>query len=319
MSLGLMQSLRTAAVLEDCVHQLDLLGHCLTVQISRDQRATPVQEEDRLIRMKMDCQFISQQMSKLSSELEGKQSFSCLLQTVEKKEKKRNEKTIKTQIRLELIKQMELRQRIQTKLDTLKEINFVWKELKAKAVTKKAEMKNAEEELKKKILEEEARQNENQQTKTWKAQIQQAETRQLENKLQEQLELLQKQLEEEESAHLESLRFLHNQHKEMQQQLNIWKQQTKQMLQDKQKHVNSILCKRSVNIDILMEMRRKFREMEQVVIEDKLEQEQLFQQEAEARAATKLQAWWRGCMVRRGLRASKDADNKKYKKKKVKK
>ncbi|XP_017268629.1 dynein regulatory complex protein 9 [Kryptolebias marmoratus] len=331
MSLSRIQSLRTAAVLEDCSHQLDIMGHCLSVQISRERGATPVQEENRLIRMKSDCQLISQQMSTLSFDLEEKQSFSSLLQAVEEKERKHQEKERKrnTQLELKQKEQMVLRhkQKIQDKLDELNGIGSVWKEQKDKAVKTKDEMENVEEEmelLQTNILKEEASQDEMREPKpwqdgTWQTKSQQTKTRQAENKLQGQLELLQKQLRGEKRAHEESVKLLQNRHKELQQQLHSWKQQTKQMLQDKQKQVYNFSCKKTLNLDRLMEMRRKFMEMEQVVMEDKKEQEILFQREAEARAATKLQAWWRGCMVRRGLGAFKRAEDKKTKKKKGKK
>lgn len=43
MSLSRIQSLRLAAVLEDCSDQLDILGHALTVQISRERSSAPAQ------------------------------------------------------------------------------------------------------------------------------------------------------------------------------------------------------------------------------------------------------------------------------------
>lgn len=111
---------------------------------------------------------------------------------------------------------------------------------------------------------------------------------------------------------------------ELLQQLQQWEQQTKQMLQEKEQQLNSVGCKRTVDLDRLTEMKRKvsrsycwtclgelsrmlnrmhghyelnitemrnfvqFREMQQVVMEDREEQEKLRQQQEEAGAATKV-------------------------------
>ncbi|XP_018537837.1 dynein regulatory complex protein 9 [Lates calcarifer] len=145
----------------------------------------------------------------------------------------------------------------------------------------------------------------------------QRETIQAEKLLEDQLELLQKQLKDEARVHEESKKFLQNQHEGLQLQLQQWQEHTQQMLQEKEQQLNHVHCKRTVNLEKLSEMRRKFKQMEQVAMEDREEQEKLRQQQAEARAATKLQAWWRGCMVRRGLGSFKKAEeDKKGKKKK---
>lgn len=44
---------------------------------------------------------------------------------------------------------------------------------------------------------------------------------------------------------------------ELQQQLQQWQQRTKQMLQEMEQQLNSVRCKRTVNLDRLTEMRRK--------------------------------------------------------------
>uniref|UniRef100_A0A7N8WW04 Dynein regulatory complex protein 9 n=2 Tax=Mastacembelus armatus TaxID=205130 RepID=A0A7N8WW04_9TELE len=149
--------------------------------------------------------------------------------------------------------------------------------------------------------------------KDMELQLTQKESSQPEKLLKDQRE---KQRKEEVRVHEESKKFLQNQHEELQRQLLQWQQYTNQMLQEKVQQLNSVCCKRTVNADKLLEMRRKFREMEQVVMEDREEKEKLRKQQDEARAATKLQAWWRGCMVRRGLGMYKKTDESKKGKKK---
>ncbi|KAM6936669.1 dynein regulatory complex protein 9 [Lycodopsis pacificus] len=223
MPLSRIQSLGLAAVLEDCSVQLDILGLRLAVQTDREQCPAVAQEKARLTKLRRECQYVSQQVFKLHSELEEKQSISSLLQVVEEEEQKK--------------KAEDMRRFITPKLP------------------------HAVPPLK------------------------------------------------------PSVRLF----QELKQQLQQWRQRTTQMQQEKEQQLNSVCCKRTVNLDRLMEMRRKFKEMELVVMEDKEEQKKLRRQQAEARAATKLQAWWRGCMVRQGLGSFKKADDKKGKKKKKKK
>ncbi|KAI3361458.1 hypothetical protein L3Q82_013623, partial [Scortum barcoo] len=295
-------------------------------------------ERARLTKLRRDCQYISQQVFKLHLELEEEQSFSSLRQVVEEEEQKRKDKHMRSNIsvsppreakrELEQRKQSLLRQKeeIQQKMVKLKNMDELAADLMDKLYETSSTIAN-----KNRIME---KATELQLLQTQK------ESSQTEKLLEEKLQLLHKQLKEETRVHEESEKFLKNQHKflchveipskvalkgfffplpeeELQQQLQQWQQRTKRMLQEKEQQLNSVCCKRTVNLDRLMEMRRKFREMEQVVMEDREEQEKLRQQQEEVKAATKLQAWWRGCMVRRGLGSFKKAEEvKKGKKKK---
>ncbi|KAM6910468.1 dynein regulatory complex protein 9 [Xenentodon cancila] len=298
MSLSWMQTLRVAAVLEDCTDRLDILGHTMTVEMTREDGTTPVQEKNRLLKLARDCQFISQQMSMLHFELQEKQSFSSLVQALE--EEQRRKETIKREEYSNKLRKRTLlkqKQEIENKTRKINDIYILWQQLRDKTVLRK---------------------NMVQQAIVLKSQVLQNEARKAENLLVDQLQLLRKQVTNEMESHEETGSHLQNQHEELQRVLHEWQQSTKQMLQDKQKQLDNVCCKRTLNLDKLMDMRRKFREMEQVVMEEKEEQEQLRQQEAKAIAASRLQAWWRGCMVRRGLGTFKKAEvEKKDKKKKT--
>ncbi|KAM4580978.1 uncharacterized protein PAE49_005636 isoform 2-T2 [Odontesthes bonariensis] len=284
MSLSQVQTLRVAAVIEDCVHQLDILGHTLTAQINKEQHTAP-----------------GEQMAQLHFQLDERQSFSSLQQVVEREEQKskdeENRKKAKTELEQSLKKQQ---QEIQEKKEKLNDMSTLRAQLKEVIALRKMTVK----------------------PKTVPKPVQK-ENCKPEKLLEDQLELLEIELKEEKRSHEVSERFLLNQHTELQQVLYQWQRRTKQMLQEKENQLNSVCCKRTVNLDKLMEMRRKFREMELVAMEDKEEQEKLRQKQEEARVATKLQAWWRGCMVRRGLgpykKAEEDKEGKKKKKGKKKK
>ncbi|TKS81651.1 IQ domain-containing protein G [Collichthys lucidus] len=275
----MLQSLRLAAALEVCPDQLDILGHVQTVQISREQE--PAVEKTKPIRLRRDCHYVSQQVSELHLEMEAEQSFSSLQQVVEEKEQKKKAEHMRSlppQERRILVKKLKHQEgHLSLKIDN-------------EMVEKHLELE---------------------------LQLTQKEVSQTEKLQEERQELQHKQLGEEEiNVYEGSKKFLQNQHEKLQKQLQEWQQHSNQTVQEKELQLNSLYRLKTVNLDRLKDMRRKSRAMEQVVEEDRVEQEVLRQQQAEVRAATKLQAWWRGCMIRRGLGSFKKEEDKKGKKKK---
>ncbi|XP_010738379.3 dynein regulatory complex protein 9 [Larimichthys crocea] len=298
-----LQSLRLAAALEVCPDQLDILGHIQTVQISREHE--PAVEKTEPIRLRRDCQYVSQQVSELHLEMEEEQSFSSLQQVVEEKEQKKKAEHMRREAKRELEERKQTLQRQQEEfranIHQLHERRILIKNLKYQEGHLSLKIDN---EMVEKHLELEL-------------QLTQKEVSQTEKLQEERQELQHKQLGEEEIKVCEgSKKFLQNQHEKLQKQLQEWQQHSNQTVQEKELQLNSLYRLKTVNLDRLTDMRRKSRAMEQVVEEDRVEQEVLRQQQAEIRAATKLQAWWRGCMIRRGLGSFKKEEDKKGKKKK---
>lgn len=309
MSLSHIQSLRLAAVLEDSSDQLNILGHIMSVKIESVRGIAPgaEQERARLNKLIKNCQDIIQQVSKLHLELEEEQSFRSVLQLVEEEAEKRREENKRREAMKEVMqRQQRLDQRqdeLQQKTKELKDLDEVFQNLNHEKGEQSSKIDKKKEFLEKNIA--------------LQLLLNQSETEEAEKLLEGKQELLRIQMVEEVKVHERTKEILHNQHKELQEQQQQWRQRTQQMLQETEQKVNDVCCKRTVNMDKLTEMRRKFREMEKVVMEDRKEQEKLRQQQAEIKAAIKLQAWWRGCMVRKGLGSFKKADdNKKGKKKK---
>ncbi|CAN9514145.1 unnamed protein product [Ophioblennius macclurei] len=294
MSLSRIQSLRLAAVVEDCTLQLDIVGHTLEVQTSRLKGSAAEREKARLNKLKKNCESISRLMSKLHLELEEKNSFNTLLDVVEKKEHQDKDDEKKREL------MEELEQRRQRLL-----------EMEAQEQARKANEKPAASARQLLEIKQDLKRNiELQLLAEEKA------TAKAEKLLQDQLDLLQKKMMEEMRVHVESEKFLRDQHEELQQQMQKWQQLTKQVQQDKKEQLISVWAKKTLSSSKLMEIKGMFRMMEQVVIENREEQEKLRQQQAKVAAAIKLQAWWRGCMVRRGLGSFKGDASKKGKKKK---
>ncbi|KAM9354809.1 dynein regulatory complex protein 9-like [Pholidichthys leucotaenia] len=278
MSLTKIQSLRVAALLEDCSLQFDIMGLGLEAQRNKVQErsAAAARERARLAKCKNDCDYLSQLMTKLRLELEQKQSFDSLLQIVEEEDQEITMRDAKEE-QLETLKVQQKQEELGAKkfslmlkkerLKRMNEMNETLEERSHNLELKKISMQNAD----------------------------------ADKQLEDQLEFMKKQIKEEKRAHEESTNFLKNQHKELLEEVQSWEQHLERLLQEKRMELESMCQKKAQNLERLNEMRRKFAQMELVVKDDREEQERLRQQEAEIRAATKLQAWWRGCMFRKGL------------------
>ncbi|XP_069393466.1 dynein regulatory complex protein 9 isoform X2 [Paralichthys olivaceus] len=309
MSLSRMQSLSVVALLEDCSDQLDILVHSLTVQISRERDSAAAQERARLTKLRRDCQYIQQQIFKLLSELEEKQTFTSLLQVVEEEEQRKKAEKMQREGKRELKQKKKTLQRQQKKLQqNIEKYEDLCRHMTG--LRRQLDEQSLQAATWRRIVDKEA-----------ELQLQLAQNRTsqaekgMEEQLEEQYEMLQKQQREEVKVHEVSSQYQQNHQKSLQQQLQQLRQRTELMLLEKTEQLNNVCRKRTVNLDKLSEMRRRLREMEEVKMEDRQEQEKLRHQKAETRAVTMLQAWWRGCMVRRGLGSCKKAeDGKKGKK-----
>uniref|UniRef100_A0A4W5Q6J4 Dynein regulatory complex protein 9 n=1 Tax=Hucho hucho TaxID=62062 RepID=A0A4W5Q6J4_9TELE len=108
--------------------------------------------------------------------------------------------------------------------------------------------------------------------------------------------------------------------------LEVWMERYERDMEDKQQELNSLRNNKANNLSQLQELAKKYRDSEQVVIEDRMEKEalrrKLEKEHMERDAATKIQSWWRGTLVRRGLgpykkgKKPKSKEGKKGKKKK---
>ncbi|XP_010901595.1 dynein regulatory complex protein 9 isoform X2 [Esox lucius] len=106
--------------------------------------------------------------------------------------------------------------------------------------------------------------------------------------------------------------------------LEVWMERYERDMEDKQQELNNLQHNKANNLSQLQELAKKYRDSELVVIEDRMEKEaihrQLEKEQTEQDAATKIQSWWRGTLVRCGLgpfkKGKKPKAGKKGKKKK---
>ncbi|XP_077383510.1 dynein regulatory complex protein 9 [Festucalex cinctus] len=306
MFLSRVQSLRLAAVLEECSDQLDILEHALTFQIHK--MCSTDKSQARVKKVKRDCHYISQQVTKLRAELEEKQSITGLLQVVDGQDKEKNAESNKKEAKRE----MERRRRklpkqqetLQEKVDELKELQTMHDELNDR--------------LHRLIASNAARKELEDRSTAQKLQKTQNEMTEAEKRLQVRIEELMDHLKLQERVHDESKIFLKKHNAELQEQLLQWQECTEKNMQEKEQHLNHTRQRRAANLETLTTMQKKYSEMEEVVKEEREEEERLRQLELRNKSALKVQAWWRGCMVRKGFGIYRKVEEKKSKKKKKK-
>ncbi|XP_016132179.1 dynein regulatory complex protein 9 [Sinocyclocheilus grahami] len=146
-----------------------------------------------------------------------------------------------------------------------------------------------------------------------------------EKELEDEVGMLQERTEEEKNVHMELETFLKRQHANLQEKLQFWIQRYEKDMEKKEQEITALQNKRNVSQARIQELSKKCRDMQEVIIEDRTEKEclraQLEKEQKERDAATKIQAWWRGTLVRKGIGSpkkdkSKSKGGKKGKKKK---
>lgn len=132
----------------------------------------------------------------------------------------------------------------------------------------------------------------------------------------EEIEKIKMKIEEENRIHMEIEVFLRKEQQKLEEKLEFWMEKFDKDTEMKQNELNALKAAKTSDLAHLQDLAKKIREYEQVIIEDRLEKEntrkKIEQDELELRSAIKLQAWWRGTAVRRGIgnfRMPKDKDD----------
>ncbi|XP_047590660.1 dynein regulatory complex protein 9 isoform X4 [Lutra lutra] len=121
----------------------------------------------------------------------------------------------------------------------------------------------------------------------------------------EEIEKLRLKTEEENRIHLEIETFLRKEQQKLEEKLEFWMEKFDKDTEMKQNELNALKAAKASDLAHLQELARTIREYEQVIIEDRLEKEKTRkkreQDDLELKSIIKLQAWWRGTMVRREI------------------
>ncbi|XP_014410807.1 dynein regulatory complex protein 9 isoform X2 [Camelus ferus] len=126
-----------------------------------------------------------------------------------------------------------------------------------------------------------------------------------EEHLLEEIEKLRLKTEEENRIHVEIEMFLRKEQQKLEEKLEFWMEKFDKDTEMKQNELNALKAAKASDLAHLQELAKTLREYEQVIIEDRIEKEntrkQIQQDDLELESAIKLQAWWRGTVVRREI------------------
>ncbi|XP_050990650.1 dynein regulatory complex protein 9 [Labeo rohita] len=326
------EMLCACSVLQDCADQLAVMGNIIganTVKTKErtasdnsstedcEQRFTPlskklsIQERKRAperAKVQKDWQFASDVINGLLVELKEKNTCHSLFSVIEEERKKKaqllniNCREEESRLRVEELqkKLLDIKMERNEERERLeKEIAYLKDQLDTIGVKSNRQRKFVKSCAEQLVCQE---QNLN---------------RHKEKELEDEVTMLQKKTEEERKVHKAMEAFLERQHADLQKKLHYWKQRYEKDMNTKKQEITELQTKRNVIRERIQELSVKCKHMEEVIIEDRMMKErlraQLEKEQREGDAATRIQAWWRGILVRRGLRSPKKADKSKSK------
>ncbi|XP_076848566.1 dynein regulatory complex protein 9 isoform X2 [Brachyhypopomus gauderio] len=279
-------------------------------KLSRVLQESPL-SPDNLAKIQRDRQFVAQVQSDILTELQEKGTFQSLWQALEEEEKRKDNlqdiiireeesrlraKALQKQL-LDIRKEKTLE--LQRREETTAHLKDQLQEMEVKTSLERKYVKSVSELL--------------------VYQGQKLNTRQ-EKELADEIKMLEDKLEEKRRVHTEVESFLKEQQTSLVDKLEYWVECYEKDTENKQHEYNSLRTNKNNNLAQLQELAKKYRESEQVIIEDRLQKEalqrQMEREQLEKNAATKVQSWWRGTMVRKGLGPYKKAKKPKAKERK---
>ncbi|KAL7870905.1 hypothetical protein SRHO_G00084020 [Serrasalmus rhombeus] len=276
-------------------------------ELNRTLEESPL-SQDNLAKLQRDRQFVAQVIMDVLAELQEKGTFHSLLQAAEEEKKRKarlqdiiireEEGRLRTKaLQRQLVDiQKEKTQELQRREEWTAHLKDQLQELKERTSLKKKYVKSSAELLV----------YEGQKLYTQK-----------ENEMEDEIRLLKEKLDEETRVHMEMVSFLKDNQTSLGEKLEYWMERYEKDTEDKQQELNTLKINKTNNLAQLQDLAKKYREREQVIIEDRLEKENLRKQLEkdllERDAATKIQSWWRGSLVRKGLGAYKKSKKPKTK------
>nr|XP_008264957.1 dynein regulatory complex protein 9 [Oryctolagus cuniculus]XP_008264958.1 dynein regulatory complex protein 9 [Oryctolagus cuniculus]XP_051715174.1 dynein regulatory complex protein 9 [Oryctolagus cuniculus]XP_051715175.1 dynein regulatory complex protein 9 [Oryctolagus cuniculus]XP_051715176.1 dynein regulatory complex protein 9 [Oryctolagus cuniculus] len=121
----------------------------------------------------------------------------------------------------------------------------------------------------------------------------------------EEIEKLRMKMEEENRTHREIEMFLKKEQQKLEEKLEFWMEKFDKDTEMKQNELNALKAAKASDLAHLQDLAKLIREYEQVIIEDRIEKEKtrkkIEQDDLELRSIIKLQAWWRGTVIRKEI------------------
>ncbi|NWH59089.1 DRC9 protein, partial [Geococcyx californianus] len=126
-----------------------------------------------------------------------------------------------------------------------------------------------------------------------------------ESGLEKEIQKLKSEIEDENRVHMETEKFLRKQYKIAEEKLKHWINKYKNDMDAKEKELDALKAARANNLEIMQRVAKECLTFEETIIGDRTEKEterrKIEQEALELKSILKLQAWWRGTMVRRNL------------------
>ncbi|KFV49498.1 IQ domain-containing protein G, partial [Tyto alba] len=126
-----------------------------------------------------------------------------------------------------------------------------------------------------------------------------------ENVLEEEIQKLKSQTDEEIRVHMEIENFLRQHHKKVEEKLEFWMDKYENDTEAKEEELDALKASKANNLEMLQRLAKECQMFEETIISDRAEKKakrtQLERDALELKSILKLQAWWKGTMVRRNL------------------
>ncbi|NXK52971.1 DRC9 protein, partial [Chauna torquata] len=126
-----------------------------------------------------------------------------------------------------------------------------------------------------------------------------------ENRLNKEIEDLRRKTDEEIRVHMEIENFLRQYYKKVEEKLEYWVDKYENDTDAKDEELDILKASKANNLEMLQRLASECQTFEETITADRAEKEakrrQLEQDALELKSILKLQAWWRGTMVRRNL------------------
>ncbi|XP_075617474.1 dynein regulatory complex protein 9 isoform X1 [Balearica regulorum gibbericeps] len=126
-----------------------------------------------------------------------------------------------------------------------------------------------------------------------------------EHLLDKEIQTLRSKTDEEIRVHVEIENFLRQHHKKVEEKLEYWVDKYENDTDAKDEELDALKASKANNLEMLQRLAEECQTFEETIISDRAEKEakrqELEQDALELKSILKLQAWWRGTMVRRNL------------------
>ncbi|XP_042524761.1 dynein regulatory complex protein 9 [Dipodomys spectabilis] len=247
-------------------------------------------------KIQMDRQYLSDVIANTRQELENSSTFTHLQEALSKE---RNEK-------LHFYEAIAREEKGKKQIKSLqKQVMNVKKERQAEVQSRNEYISH----LKDQLQEMKAKTNMENQYMKKNTELQISQTQRKCNKaeelLMEEIEKLRMKTEEENRTHMEIEVFLRKEQQKLEEKLEYWMEKFDKDTEMKQNELTALQTAKATDLAHLQELAKMIREYEQVIMEDRIEKEKtrkkIEQDDLELKSIIKLQAWWRGTVVRKEI------------------